>query len=400
MWAPFTSPLRSLLLLAAVQVAASERWDRLDGVFDSKVRAPELNRSVREHSSLLAEESGGACAVFGQGGLNYWTDCARGPLGGHGSGGKHVAFDGTAGWACEVPSFGLAICDEPKALLKLWKKSDGSFKDVSLAPLKAPVGAVHLDGKVYVACFGTWKTPHGDSGLAVVDVATGKMEAHYPFGDSTHVHNVYAFDWDGRKEIFVVNIGNPWAGPEAGFGIIRFDRAGGTFMKQTTGERVSARSAVQASETAFYAVTQEAPGRQSQLFRLERQGDSLHVVAKTNLPRRSGGDGGADVFLASPSEPESLFCTDRTQGGGKLYHYTYANGGFQLGGTFNTGNNPRYTTALPGGDILACNQDGAALSVFRGLARDPRAPNEAVKVSTHELKTPSFFLMSSLIPEA
>merc|ERR1712137_1156072 len=79
------------------------------------------------------------------------------------------------------------------------------------------------------------------------------------------------------------------------------------------------------------------------------------------LPSRTGGDGGADVILGR--EPDTVFATDRTAGGGKIYYYLWESGAFHQKAVHDTGSNPRYTVALPGGDIVSCNQDGGTLTV-------------------------------------
>jgi hypothetical protein len=125
---------------------------------------------------------------------------------------------------------------------------------------------------------------------------------------------------------------------------------------------------------------------------LGRDGDGFTVAAQIELPSRNGGAGGADVFLGR--ESGTLFCTDRTEGGGKLYYYTYTEAeGFRQMNELDTGNNPRYTTRLTNGDVVACNQDGGSLTFFVGLAESPDAHCDVTTVTTAEtVAQPMFFM--------
>eukprot|EP00931_Biecheleriopsis_adriatica_P122000 TRINITY_DN97033_c0_g1_i1.p1 TRINITY_DN97033_c0_g1~~TRINITY_DN97033_c0_g1_i1.p1 ORF type:complete len:382 (-),score=74.73 TRINITY_DN97033_c0_g1_i1:33-1178(-) len=368
-----------------------------------------LARPLSGAEAESSQLSGESCMVLGQGGLRHWQSCAGLEAGQHDTTSVHVPVEGKMTWACTIPEFGVALCDEEKSTLRLWRQNSSSFVDVTLGPLTAPVGAVHLAGKVYVACFGSWPAPKGDSGLAVVDVSSGRLEAVYPYsGDpDAHLHNVYAFDWQGKQEIFVAVLGNPWTEvPLPGDGLVRFDRDDGSFLKESTAAPLSARSAVQQSDGVIYVLTQEPSGKQTRLARLEAQGDVLVVTAETELPSRNGGDGGADVFLGR--DLDSVFCTDRTSGGGKLYYYTYTaamlrglskqaqlqSGSFELLATHNTGANPRHSVHLPSsGNVIVCNQDDATLTVFVGLAKEPTSSNSVqLTVPTHPVIQSSFFL--------
>jgi len=308
--------------------------------------------------------------------------------------GDNVYFPGMVTWAVEVPGLGLALLNELESVLSIYLPSTGQkFINVSLAPLSTPVGAIFMDGKVYVACFGAWDWAM--SGVAVVDPFAGKLEAIYPFplvdGKKLFVHNVYAFQWGGTREVFAAVLGNPWANPPVpGKGLVRFDRATGTFATETTRDALHARSVVQQSDDVFYALTQEPSGGPTQLVRLERKGEALAVVGSVFLPSRTGGDGGADVLLGH--EPDTLFCTDRTAGPGKLYYYTFSAGVFQLVNSWETGRNPRYTTILhDSGDIVTCNRDDATLTTFSGLAKDPTAANVSENVQS-TVPEVSFFM--------
>merc|ERR1711908_142108 len=97
--------------------------------------------------------------------------------------------------------------------------------------------------------------------------------------------------------------------------------------------------------------------------------ESLRVAASVALPDRAGGDGGADVFLGK--EKDAVFCTDRTNGAGKLYYYKYSDATFQLAQIRSTGSHPRYTTMLDNGDVVACNKLDSTLTIFKGLALAP-----------------------------
>merc|ERR1712217_651003 len=153
--------------------------------------------------------------------------------------------------------------------------------------MTTPVGAVYVDDKIYVACFGSWPTPNHDSGLAVVDVKTRRLEATFAYSNpQKHVHNVYAMEWNGRKEIFVAVLGNPWLKPAlAGDGIVLFDQAAKKFLPPAPGlaGSLSVRSAKQESATVFYVLTQEPSGAQSKLARLEKHGSDLAVVGSVAL---------------------------------------------------------------------------------------------------------------------
>lgn len=305
---------------------------------------------------------------MGEGSIQLW----------HGGRSQVVNVPGMVSWAAEVPGLGLALCNEPLSTLSVLAPSTGHMLfDVPLAPLSNPVGAVFSQGKVYVACFGA----DTDSGIAVVDPFTGQLEATYLFprlgGQKHFVHNVYAFQWGEKTEIFAAVLGNPWAWPEpvTGKGLVRLDRGSGTFLTNTTTEDLNARSAVQQSDGVFYVLTQEPRGGPTQLARLERQGPGLVKTANTFLPARSGGDGGADVFLG---DKDMVFCTDRTAGKGKLYSYSYS-GSFEMVSSKNTGHDPRFATAL-GRDIVVCNKGDASLTTFEELAQNPRATNPTTKV--------------------
>lgn len=280
--------------------------------------------------------------------------------------------------------------------LVFWDDLDAqSFAAVSLAPMTTPVGAVLLNDKIYVACFGSWPTPQGDSGLAVVDVKSRKLDATYAYKNAQkHVHNVYAMDLDGVQNIFVAVLGNPWLTPPlAGDGLVGFDRSVEQFLDPAPGVAgsLSVRSAKQESASVFYVLTQEPSGAQTKLARLERQGggNQFTVVGSPSLlPSRSGGDGGADVLLGP--EAGTVFAIDRTGGGGKIYYYVWDSGTFRQAAEYDTGSNPRYSVALPGGDIVSCNQDAGTLTVFGQLFTKPTSGDVTI-TTIPTVATPMFF---------
>merc|ERR1712113_114277 len=143
------------------------------------------------------------------------------------------------------------------------------------------------------------------------DVASKKLESTHSFADSRmHVHNVYAFEFGGQKEVFVANIGNPWVGPLAGAGLSRFDQKTKTFVMDTTTSDLSVRSAKQQPDGSIFVVTQEPSGHPTILARLEEKSGHLEAVSQTKLPARPhGGDGGADVVLGF--DQDTMFVTDR-----------------------------------------------------------------------------------------
>jgi hypothetical protein len=103
-------------------------------------------------------------------------------------------------------------------------------------------------------------------------------------------------------------------------------------------------------------------------------------VASTPLPSRKGGDGGADVLLAS--EKDAVFATDRDLGHGWVHYYQYKSGAFQLRASHMTGNHPRHAAVLPSGDVLVCNRLDGTLTSFPGLARHPLKKVQPVVVET------------------
>jgi len=301
-----------------------------------------------------------------------------------------LGFNGGATWAVELDS-GIAILIDDT--VQLW--TGGSiFTEISLGGLTTPVGAVHLDGKLYVACFGSWPDPLDDSGLAIIDVAGQSLETTHSFSDGAmHVHNVYAFEFGGKTEIFAAILGNPWTGPLAGRGLSRFDRASGSFDLDTTDGRLNVRSAKQQSDGSIFVLTQEPDGEQTKFARLVEANGQLAIEAQTLLPPRQDGDGGADVVLGF--EKNTIWVTDRGAWSGMLYHYIYSNGQFTMDTKRVTGANPRYTVALDNGDIVICNQNGNDLSVYKGLANSPKTYISEVRVPT--VDTPMFFMKTSAL---
>merc|ERR1712110_1303245 len=110
----------------------------------------------------------------------------------------------------------------------------------------------------------------------------------------------------------------------------------------------------------------------------KKQGNALEVETSTNLPYRNGGDGGADVQLGKSKN--TVWCTDRTSGNGKLYYYRYstAQNKLELASSYETGRKPRYMTVLKNNDIVTCNKDDATFTVFKGLASNPTSTPQKV----------------------
>jgi len=311
-----------------------------------------------------------------------------------------VEGDTSVLWVTELDDGGLALSTD--AGLQLWRPGRRA-QDVSLAPLSTPVGAIYFEGKIWVACFGSWPYPSDDSGVAVVDAASGKLLETYPFsatGDAddaaSHVHNIYLFDWGGRREIFIAVLGNPWGSPPVpGKGLVLFDRASGNFLEVTTRRR-NVRSAAQKAPGEIFVLTQETADTDTRLALLRKSGAKLHVAVEASLPTRHAVaediGGGADVVLGR--EPGSVWCTDRNAEGrpGKLYYYKLATAGggnvtgLELVAAYDTGPHPRYFRILdaPGneGDIVVCNYDMGTLSVFSGLALHPTKTVEPSVIAT------------------
>eukprot|EP00929_Paragymnodinium_shiwhaense_P032646 TRINITY_DN18066_c0_g1_i1.p1 TRINITY_DN18066_c0_g1~~TRINITY_DN18066_c0_g1_i1.p1 ORF type:complete len:756 (+),score=149.41 TRINITY_DN18066_c0_g1_i1:93-2360(+) len=318
------------------------------------------------------------CFNFGKGAVTS-SSCS-----GHGSADSFLLPQnsdklGDITWGCNVPGVGVALCDESRSLLILWK-GGSSMVEVSLEPLAKPVGAISQDGLVYVACFGG----EGKAGLAIVDPVAGKLLSthEYSLTSGAFVHNVYSFNWNGKAEIMLAVLGNPW-GAVGGDGLVLFDRAAKSFVPITT-EKIHARSAVQQSDGVFYVLTQEPNSAPTKLVRLEKEGNSLNVAASTELPRRAaagqwGADGGADVLLGT--EPDTVFCTDRLPGDGRLYYYTYKDGAFKLEKEWSTGKHPRHAVIRENGDIVVSNKGDNTLTVFKGLAASPLAQDVKTETS-------------------
>jgi len=340
---------------------------------------------------LLSDAAADKCITFGKNMLNEVDNCqsvsdliTATP--------KVVDFKGQATWATEVDS-GLAVLIGDT--VQIWR-GDSDFTEISLGGFTSPVGAVLLDGKLYVACFGSWPTPVGDSGLAVIDVAGQILESTHSYSDGDmHVHNVYAFDFGGKKEIFAAILGNPWKGPLSGRGLSRLDRESGSFDLETTTERLSVRSAKQQSDGSIFVLTQEPAGEQTKLARLEESNGHLVKEAETLLPPRSDGDGGADVVLGV--EMNTLWVTDRGDWSGKLYHFQYNDGQFTQTTERETGANPRYAVVLDSGDIVVSNQNGNDLSVFKGLANSPTDTSISEVRVAQGMNAPMFFMKTSAL---
>jgi hypothetical protein len=337
--------------------------------------------------------------------LQTWADCSR-LLDGGLEDGMNVTGAPKGSWAHPFKYDKVAITTPPN-VLSIWTPSVGEFENVPLQDCDSPVGATYLGGKIYVACFGVWPVPKGTSGLAVVNEADMQFEGFYAYpNDITHIHNVYVFDWNGRKEIFVAVMGNVWLElnccdiPKlnlenlAGEGIVMFNRDTTSYAASSL--QLNARSAVQDADGVFYILTQEPQGKPSKLARVEKQGDILvqrTVIALPDRPNNNSADGGADVFLGQ--ESGSVWCTDRTDGGGKLYYYTYEDGVFAKVNEFSTGVHPRHTTISASGDIVACNRIDRSMSIFKGLARNPKSQDIEVHTK-HGLPFEPMFFMDGL----
>jgi len=309
-----------------------------------------------------------SCIAFGLGGMAETSDCAS--LSNMSS--LPQTRSKGAGWVVEMDS-GLALLDtDGQSGATLWFGGE-DFTEIGLGDLTVPVGGAFLDGKVYIACFGSWPTPQGDSGIAVIDVATRRLESTHSMWQlgAMHLHNAYSFNFGGQKEIFVAVLGNPWSDPIlAGRGLIRFDRSTKSFDLSPTTAELNVRSAKQQDDGSIFVVTQEPAGVATKIARYEERNGQLFIVAAATLPdRQYGGDGGADVVLGAK---DSLWITDRQAWhAGLLYYYVYEAGVFHMVNVRDTGVVPRYTVALGNGDIVACNQNGGDLSVFKGLALQP-----------------------------
>jgi hypothetical protein len=204
-----------------------------------------LQGCTEGHARFLQQQF--ACAAFGENGILKWDDCSLAAS----TTGTRIPTSGTITWATKMDEDSFALCSGENTLT-LW---DGGMqlRDISLGHCGSPVGAVHLDGKIYVACFGSsspdWE---GTSGFAVVDVASRTFEEFYPYSGDAHVHNVYAFKWDGQLELFAAVLGNPWATPPlVGSGLVRFDRNSNVFMTEARTVPLNVRSAVQQSDDVF-----------------------------------------------------------------------------------------------------------------------------------------------------
>lgn len=337
--------------------------------------------------------SGPALIAFGSGGIAELYGASS--LDGVSSLPKTRGLSSNQGaWVTEVDS-GLAILSgDGGSKITLWR-GGSDFQDVDLGGMVTPVGATYADGMLYVACFGSWPDPAGDSGLAIVDVASGSLISTHAFSDSRlHIHNVYSFNVQGRTEIFVAVLGNPWTGPVAGKGLSRFEPSTGSFALDTTNEDLNVRSAKQQDDGSIFVVTQEPNSQQTKLARLEADGSNLKVVAKTELPALASGNGGADIVLGR--DRDTIWVTDRQSGeAGKLYYYTYSSGAFNMVNVRDTGVVPRYTVMLDNGDIVSCNQDGGDLSYYIGLGLSP----EDTSITEQRINTvngPMFFIQTSV----
>jgi hypothetical protein len=230
------------------------------------------------------------------------------------------------------------------------------------------------------------------------------LEAVHRYSDNSeaHVHNVYAFEISGKREVFAAIMGNPWVTPRVpGYGLAHLDVSAGRFDSSYTTERLSVRSAVQQSDGVVYVVTQEAAGVTTKLARLEPHGNKFRVVAKTGMESRTTGDGGADVVLGR--ERDTVFVSDRgagPNGKGMIYFYKYGIGYHNFGfigyAAHETGKNPRYTTMLSNGDVVSCNQDDGTIKAFVCLGLDPTA--DWVNENTFPAMGGVLFILETEVP--
>ena len=259
-------------------------------------------------------------------------------------------------------------------------------------------------------------------------------------------------------EITAAVIGNPWLVPALpGHGLVQLDRRTGKFQPLVVNEkegddtnRLNVRSAKQAAPGIFYAVTQEPAKVATQVIRLEQTtpeantSHELKIVARSVLPTRNGGDGGADVVLGL--QPNTVWVSDRWNQAGRLYYYKYHPPSTTVGdGTFDRvathvatgGDGARYTMITHTGDIVVCNdsrtdpvlsganpvapplkatsglncfkqlqqthtaspgRDSGTLTVMKGLALNPQSNPEVVTIDT--VPTVQFFLESTLLPSS
>ena len=173
---------------------------------------------------------------------------------------------------------------------------------------------------------------------------------------------------------------------------------------------MNVRSAKQAAPGIFYAVTQEAAGVATQVVRLEQtipvpNTHELRIVARSVLPARNGGDGGADVVLGKI--PNTVWISDRWNQAGRLYFYQYDPSTVSYGdGTFDlvathvaTGKNARYTMITHKGDIVVCNEGSSTLTKMKGLALNPQQLNPEV-VTINTVPVVQFYLESTLLPSS
>jgi len=364
--------------------------------------------------AAFAFHAGGARAACGDSQWGYTAAMGKGELqiSRYGEDAPQlIKHGGDFTWAVQLPEGRLGLCDEERHKLSIFDpESDKENKivaEVDLLDGCTPVGAIYLEEKIWVACYGLKDGTPEASGLAVVDPKEGKLEDTYLFpevdGRRHFVHNVYAFTINGATEIYVAGFGDPWDAEkyQPGKGIVRFDRESKTYDLNTTSSNLNCRSIAQQDDKVFYVLEQNPGPLSTTLVRLEHNGGVFEVTATANLPARDAwSDGGADVFLGP--EPNTVFVTDRRpffseagDGLGGLYYYTFDSpdhpGQFHKEREFPTGKYPRYTAALPNGDIVSCNKNEDTLTFFEGLAK--QVPAGEVKTSTQDtVKKPSFFL--------
>ena len=329
---------------------------------------------------------------------------------------------GQISWVVELNGIGFGLCDSKRNAFYVWNTVNGADTDnlpsVALAPLSNPVGAIHSQVEthlVYIACFGS--APNSDSGIAIVDISDLQQPrlvgaVTYP-DPQMHVHNVYEFDFlQGQPEVTVAVLGNPWLKPAlAGHGLVQFDRNTRNFRPGDDPNRLNVRSAKQAAPGKFYAVTQEPWGVATQVVRLEQTTPEantphkLKIIARSVLPTRVGGDGGADVVLGL--ESNTVWFSDRWDQAGRLYYYKYDPPSTTAGdGTFDlvathvaTGKNARYTMITHKGDIVVCNEGSSTLTKMKGLALNPQQLNPEV-VTINTVPVVQFYLESTLLPSS
>lgn len=236
------------------------------------------------------------------------------------------------------------------------------------------------------------------------------------------MHNVYEFDDGmGSKQVYVAVLGNPWGGqsgsqvphPITGDGLVRFDREHMIFVANTTDRQHNVRSATREVGGVVYAITQEAQvgSPPTKLLTLVLQRGRFVTRGEDLLPARTGGDGGADVFLGLT--PGVVFATDRRDGDDVLYIYSTTEhgplgsqtslnasdaGGMQLAAQKTLSAHARYTVVLANGDLVVCDETQGSLLWFNGLGSYPAHADALGSTVQISMASSSFFIESDQMP--